>query len=427
VAQHAQTMSRAEVIAELRRLSTAAGTTLLATDLPYDLWLAVRRHFGSIEKARVAAGLGTPDRARRWSKSKVVAELRRLHAEGVRITDLGLKHEHGEVLGALRMYFDSIVVARRVSRIPEPVPLGGKRQRWDEIRVVAEIEELHRSGASIAASKVPNPLFKAGKRYFGSWQGAVEAAGHDYDEVRLQREPYTKKEILEALQALAKSQPEMRWSDLHQLSYAPTVTRLFGGFEVALQRAKLRAWPERERHAAMSRPDVIAEIQRREAQGKETNWEAVNTDDHRLWYSGVLHFGEWHRAIEVAGVDAERHNRRWTSESLLEALAERDRRGLSLKPDDVRRDDSRLYASTIAYFGSYVEAVQQVAPTPWALTKWTRSMVIERLKALAGDRDRVTAREAGGTLVAACQRHFGTYSAACRAAGVNRRARVRSY
>jgi hypothetical protein len=282
------------------------------------------------------------------------------------------------------MYFDSIGAARRTSRIPEPVPLGGKRQRWDELRVVAEIEELDRSGASIAASKVTNPLLKAAKRYFGSWKEAVEAAGHDYDDVRLQREPYTKKEILDALRTLAASDPEMGWSDLHQLSFAPTVTRLFGSFEVALQRATLPAWPVRERYAALSRSDVIAEIQRRDAKGEDTNWEAVNTDDHRLWYSGVLHFGDWHRAIEVAGVDAEHHNRHWTPESLLEALAERDRRGLSLKPEDVRRDDSRLYASTLANFGSYVQAVQQVAPTPWALTKWTQRSVIERLRAIAG-------------------------------------------
>jgi len=424
VAQRAQTMSRVEVLAELRRLSALAATPLLTTELPYDLWLAVRRHFGSIDKAREVAKLDAPNLARRWSKPKVVAELRRLHAEGVRITDLGLKDEHGEVLGAIRMYFASIVEARRAARIPEPERLGGKRQRWDELRVVAEIDELDRSGASIAASKVPNPLLKAGKRYFGTWKDAVEAAGYRYDEIRLQREPYTKKEILDELRSLAKSKPEMPWSELHRLSFAPTVTRLFGSFEVALQRAKLPTWPTRERYSALSRSEVIDEIQRRDAQGKDTNWEAVNTDDHRLWYSGILHFGDWHRAIEVAGVDADHHNRHWTPESLLEALAERDRRGLSLKPEDVRREDSRLYASTLAYFGSYVQAVSQVAATPWALTKWTRPLVIERLRAIAGKQGRVTAREAGTNLVAAAQRQFGSFSAASRAAGLNRRART---
>jgi hypothetical protein len=61
----------------------------MAAELPYDLWLAVRRYFGSIEKAREAAKLDAPNFARRWSKEKVVAELQRLHADGVRITISG--------------------------------------------------------------------------------------------------------------------------------------------------------------------------------------------------------------------------------------------------------------------------------------------------------------------------------------------------
>ncbi|MGE0867553.1 MAG: hypothetical protein AB7P03_03260 [Kofleriaceae bacterium] len=403
---------------ELRALAAGSASPVLASDLTDRLRFATLRHFGSIEAARFAAGIEGPNLARRWSKEVVIAELRRLHAEGVRITDLALKHDHGDLLGAIREYFDGLPHARRAAGLPEPPPLGGKRQRWTEERVVAEIEELHRSGESIAASKVPNPLLKAGKRYFGSWAAAVEASGFDYDEVRLQREPYTEDELIEELRSLAKARPEMRWSELYELSFSPALVRTFGSFEAALTRARLVDWPHRERLPAMSRTEVIAAIRRREREGKATNWEAVNGEDHHLWYSGVLHFGEWRVAAEAAGVDMSEHNRSWTPDALLDALRDRDQRGLSLKPADVKRDDMALYSSVVAYFGSYLSAVERVAFTPWATTRWTPELTIAELKRTAGGRRRVTATEAGSNLVRACQLHFGSYSAACKAAGL---------
>jgi hypothetical protein len=145
------------------------------------------------------------------------------------------------LLGAIRQYFDGIIDARRLAVVPEPARLAqvGKRQRWDEQRVVAEIEELHRSGESIAASKVPNPLLKAGKRYFGSWKAAVESAGHDYGEVRMQHEAYSKDELVQELRELAEREPEMPWSTLYLLPFTNAITRLFGSHEAALRRARL--------------------------------------------------------------------------------------------------------------------------------------------------------------------------------------------
>lgn len=75
-----------------------------------------------------------------------------------------------------------------------------------------------------------------------------------------------------------------------------------------------------------------------------------------------------------------------------------------------------MHASVLAYFGSYLRAVELVADAPWALTRWTLSLVIERLKEAARGRERLTAREAAAALANACQKYFGSYSAACRAA-----------
>jgi hypothetical protein len=168
VARRAQESTRAEVLAELRGIAAQVDRPLHATDIPDGLRFAVQRHFGSIEAARDAAGLPHPDLAHRWSREILTAEIRKLHRAGIRITDIELAKQRPDVLGAIRHYFTGIADARRAARVPDPAPLiATRRQRWDEARVVAEIEELDRSGESIAASKVSNALLKAGKRYFG--------------------------------------------------------------------------------------------------------------------------------------------------------------------------------------------------------------------------------------------------------------------
>ncbi|MFN0248651.1 MAG: hypothetical protein ACKV2T_17310 [Kofleriaceae bacterium] len=418
-AEDFNTMSRANAVKAFRRLAAASSEPLKTTDLPQGLWYALRRYFGSIDDARVAAGVAGPEHPRRWSKETVAAEIVRLHRKGVRITNLGLKDEHGALLGAITEYFGSIVVARRAARVPEPAPLlVKKRQRWDEARVIAEIEELHRSGESVANSKVPNPLLKAGKRYFGSWKNAIEAAGLNYDEVRLAHEPYTEEDLLEILRDLARDQPEMLLSDLGYKGFFPTILRLFGTLDVALERARVKDWPVRERLRALSKSEALAALRQRERDGLSTARETVREEQNVLYHSGIIHFGEWQRFCDAAGVDTDSHNRSWTVDKLLDALRVRDRRGLSLKPEDVKREDSRLHSSVLAYFGSYVRAVELVADAPWALTRWTPSLVLARLKEAARGRDRLTAREAGGALANACQKYFGSYSAACRAAGL---------
>jgi hypothetical protein len=357
-------LSRAEVIAQLRRFDAAVDAPLKLLELPNALRLAVQRHFGSMDAARAAARIEKIDLSRRWSRAAIVGEICTLHERGVRLTETSLKAEHQGLLAAIGRFFSGIGEARRAAKVPEPAPLGGKRQRWDEARVIAEIDELSRSGESLAGSRAPVSLVKAGMRYFGSWKDAVEAAGYRYNEVRLTREAYTEDELIGILREMANSQPELALTALHEQSFTPAIYRIFGSVEAALERARLRDWPNRTREAAMSRDEVIAAIRKREREGLSTSWKAVHSGDHHLWYSGVLCFGDWRLACEDAGVDLADHNRRWTRESVIEGLQERARSGLSLVHADIRREDSGLHAATLVHFRSYAAAVRAAAIRP---------------------------------------------------------------
>lgn len=345
--------TRTETLAALRAIAATLDRPLLATDVPEGLRFSVQRHFGPFDAARDAAGLPHPDLAYRWSAELVIAELRRLHAAKIRITDQALRTEHTGLLSAVRRFFSSIAAARRAARIPEPVPLTSKRQKWDDARVIAEIEELDRSGESLAYSKVSNALCKAATRRFGSWNEALEAAGFDPKQIRLVREAYTEGELIDTLRDLAITKPNLRFADLWECGFINALVRLFGDVETALAKAKLRDWPVREREQTMPKTDVLAAIRRRERAGQPTHRDAVFAEDHLLWHSGMVHFGSWLAAATAAGVDLADHNRRWSKESLLAALRERAREGKSLRPRDLRSDDNPLYASLRAYFGTY--------------------------------------------------------------------------
>src|SRR5205823_1615754 len=50
-------------------------------------------------------------------------------------------------------------------------------------KVIAEIDRRHRARQSLRSKSVPNRLYLAGVRCFGSWKNAIEKAGLCYEEI----------------------------------------------------------------------------------------------------------------------------------------------------------------------------------------------------------------------------------------------------
>ncbi len=419
-AHRSAALARPDVIDRIRAIARATTAPVEARSLPTDLWRAARRHFGSIGAARDAAGVASPDRNYRWTQTLVIEEIRRVWRQGVVITETELeKAGRYDLLGGIENHIGSIVKARRLAGVPGPPKVFRRRERWDEQRVILEIEERDRGNEPLAKSKAPVALVKAAQRYYGSWQKAIEAAGLDYDAIRLQHAPYTKDEILAKIRKLAAARPNLLQSEFYAEPYHPAVTRLFGSVEEAARRAGLTDWPKRLRERAMSPKGVRAGLRARKRAGKPTHWQAVQSEDFHLWYSGMQHFGDWLRAVEASGLDDDSPQGRWSRETLLDALRQRVRDGLSMRPADLQRDDRRLFFSVRPYFGSYLAVLDEIGyDPPWALRRWTPDLVLAAVRQTAGRSRRLTARQAGAPLVAAAQARYGSFSAACRAAGV---------
>ncbi len=411
-----------DVIRELRTLATKLDRPVVRLDLPRPLHWAVLRWFGSITKARDAAELAGPERNTRWDRDRVLSEMRRLSRAGMIITRRNLQSaSRHDLIGAISAHVGTLVRARRLARVPGPTYQDRKRQKWDEDRVIQEIRNCKRGGESLASSKAPSALVRAAIYYFESWRSAIEASGLDYDKVRLIREPYTEEELLERLRVLAKRRPRMTAGAVAHLPWREALVKHFGSVEIAVRRAGIERWPLRLRKTALSRTKVIAALRARRLAGKSTYMRAVMQDDQLLFHSVLVHFGDWKHAIAAAKLrsDSPRKNT-WTRESRIAAIVDRHRRGLSLKRSDMLRADSRLLHSAAAYFGGWAAALRAAGVrVPWTQIRWTPNRVITGLRRAAAGRKRVSVAEAGTKLVNACQRHFGSFTAACRAAGLS--------
>jgi hypothetical protein len=286
-------------VTELRRELACDGAPVLASAIPKRIYATLLSRFGSIAQARAAAGLpATVPAKRRWSEPTVLAELRRLHKLGVVIRDRDLKDAgHSGLVEAAKIYCGGLVRARRLARISIFRRIQRDRAPWDSERVVSEIGALLRDGRSIASSKVDARLYCAARRYFGTWAAAIEAAGLDYDGVRMHAPSYAVDELLEQLRALAAAEPALlSWQlEAHQLGYM--LRRRFPSLADAVAAAGIAGWPRRARKPLPTAEDTLAAIAKRRADGHSLAATAVRADDRSLQRAAQRHFGSWREAV----------------------------------------------------------------------------------------------------------------------------------
>lgn len=414
-------LSPDEAFEELKALVKKHGRRPGKRATPHALYYALRRRFGTFEKAWLAAG-GAPTKpqGRRWSVDAVIKEMRRLSRRGVLIRTSDLKALGREdLLGAATKYLGSLTRARRMARVPEPPrkPLGA-REPWDEQRVIEEILTRHRDGEPLAYSKAPASLTQAGAKYFETWKAAIEAAGFDYDQIRLVRKPYTKEEILDQLRDLAAKKPTMTLGELHGHPIRQAVTKHFSSMKEAAQAADLQRWPKRTIYSLFSRKEVLAGLRKRHREDKKLYTKAIAREDSRLANSIALHFGNLPRALKAARLASDSPRRWWTKDAILAALRARRRKKLSLRPVVMLREEPGLFAVAVKHFDSYYDAARRVGPTPWIHKRWTKELVLEELRRVAASSVQITRKRAGHKLTNACIRYFSSYTAACDAAGV---------
>ena len=378
--------SREDILAEIRRRQSV-GEPLRAANVARDiggepLLNRARALLGSWSEALLSAGIQParygPSPWVNASKDDIVRELRRReHAgEPLRISKVG--HEKwGKALGSrATFHFGSWHEALLAAGVaPAPVRWGYWATASAE-DVLAEIRRRQQAGESlkqriIARESRGGGLLARAKELFGSWAGALTAAG-----LKLppgSRSPWpeaSKTAVLAEIQRRARAGETLRVDLIFKEQWgAPLIwraRRLFGSWKAAREAAGITPPPGTTNPwSGAGRAEILAEIRRRDRAGESLV--AIDVRGQR-WGHTLLErardlFGSWAGGILAAGVAPPGGLwSPWPKASKADMLAEikrRHRAGESLSSHRIHDQQwgSALLARAKTLFGSWNAAV----------------------------------------------------------------------
>jgi hypothetical protein len=254
--------------------------------------------------------------------------------------------------------------------------MASKRLSRDE--VCAMLRQLRSDGRSVRSNTVAcrKPgLWKAAKRWFGSFAAALSAAGVPPEE------PAT---------------PFIRWTK-----------------ELALEK-----------------------LRQRKEEGKRLNKKALAKDDCRLFYAIQRFLGGHQVALRAIGVDSESVRRDrpiWTKGRIIAELKRRHRRREPISPFDLERKYTALSGAMRRQFGSADNAYRAAGIDPAKVRKRPPTIRRSDQEILREIREfheawwrehprdqlpRPSFRQVNEPVASAAKHHFGTFAAAMKAAGL---------
>ena len=149
------------------------------------LYRAALEHFGTWTEALLAAGIDPTrlcqdSKPRQHDRQKIIDDLIRRHQSGQSLTWSDVCLENRPAATAAKHVFGSWRKALMAAGISPELYHASVGRKWNQQRVIAVIQERHRQKKPLTSSAVIRDyagLFHAGRRYFGQWGKALEAAG----------------------------------------------------------------------------------------------------------------------------------------------------------------------------------------------------------------------------------------------------------
>ena len=198
------------------------------------MWL-----YGNWDAMLRAAGI-PPDRVRRhqrWSRGIVVRRIRER-------ADQGKPLNHGAVLAsdcclmsAACRHFASWDDALAAAAL-DPLECRKRGPDWTPSRVIETIQRIHQEGGQVNhGAKGVSAVAHAAFRFFGSWDGALQAAGLDPDKIRLRRRCWTADEVAGEIRRRCRTGETLKARDIPSVYRA--ACRIFGSWQQALDEAEI--------------------------------------------------------------------------------------------------------------------------------------------------------------------------------------------
>jgi hypothetical protein len=358
----ARRWTREKVIEAIRKRHPLLLSRTWRQDHP--LYDAAKSYFGTWRKALAAAGIAAEPQ-RRWTTEGVLAAIRARAAEGLSLTSVW--REDASLYGAAERYFGSWRRALLAVGIMRPTA-----RKWGRRRVLAALRTRKRRGLPVTSiSQTDKKLYTAAYRAFGSWQGALEAAGIAYKP----RKIWSKQRVMAELAAAQRS-PTKNIRQLDQ-GLVGAVWRYFGGVTKARRAAELERRPKK-----WSRELVIEAIQNLHVSGQSiqtANWR----QNRALAMAAKHYFRSWDDALVAAGLLKESEKpapkRIWTPEAVIQAIQARHQQGLPMT--GVRKEGGGVCDAACKHFGGWTNALRAAGIEPRSTRRWTKQAVLQAIRA----------------------------------------------
>lgn len=335
---------------------------------------------------------------RKWTKEKIIAELRRVRKDGPK-TDIRID-------AAAKRHFGSVRKALQMAGLP----CGSSprhRRGWTKESTLAALIKRQSDGESLDSTHREDPaLYAASKRFFGSWKAARSAAGFP---VR-PWEYYSKDEVLLRIVELYEKELPLTFTSHKDDKLRRSARRYFGSWRKAIESLGLGGEIRRK----WTKQKVIDAIYHRRASGECLS--TTHREDKGLFCAAVSHFGNWQNAMTAAGIDVKKRER-WSDSRMLERLRQLD-------PEERRnigRTDNNLAAAIHRRYGTIEKAMREAGIKSPRIC-WTKARVIEEIESRYSQKG--ASREEGfgdPVLAKKATKRFGSWAEAIQAAGLSDR------
>ena len=179
---------------------------------------------------------------KRWSKEEVLRVIGELSRGGKQLNSGYIARNYPALAYAGRKFYGSWESSIKAAGLNyESIR---RKNFWSKQKIVAQIRKLKAAGVQLnvsAAEKSHGGLVGAASVYFGSWREAIIAAGYDYTKIKRQKE-WSKAEIASEIKRMKATGLELGTTIPVRKRYRTlhaAAVRYFGSWGAAMKAAKL--------------------------------------------------------------------------------------------------------------------------------------------------------------------------------------------
>ncbi|MEC0394649.1 hypothetical protein P8832_23105 [Bacillus subtilis] len=376
---------------------------------------AVKRHFGNLNNALMAAGL-TPNKrgrkgiaaglinkkegkARKYTKEDLINILQQ------KARELGRAPKEREISQKTPIYrhfgsFNKGLIAAGLA------PNQNKRytnKRYTEEELIAILQQRYKELGRPPKRKEVNQASTI-RKYFGSFNKGLEAAGLASN----QNKRYTKEELIAILQQRYKELG--RTPKTKEITQYKPILKHFGSYNKALEAAGLT--PNKMKIKTYTEKELIEALQQKAKElGRTPKGKEVSQ------YKSILkHFGSFNAGLEAAGLASNTTRKKTYTESDLIEILQQKAKDLGRTP---KTREVKQWATIIKHFGSFNKGLEAAGLTPnkMKIKTYTEKELIEALQQKAKELGRLPqGREIKQW--ATIRKRFGSFHKGLEAAGL---------